>query len=346
MDQDNFIRGTGALQSEHDPRTVKHENLVAMAAPLPISGGKVYVAGDIDDQHRVGICTAISFTQNRQKANGRKYSPDFQYLLQKKFFDGNWTEGSSIFNALKVGKTYGLLPAELFKDLTGKPYVTEADRYRSYDSYIALLRSIPLEEILRLLNLCTDKIAGYASVDVTDPQAVARAINDSQAGILCRYGCQKNWWTSITGQSSWQPKDIDPLRYGPETSGHAIGMIAWNYANDFINMLANTWGTMWDLLGLAHINWSNYKMNEAWTILLTAPVIPKFVFTKTLRAGDKGLDVKMLQTTLNKALGLHLIVDGNFGINTLKAVQQFQTVHFLVSDGVVGPKTNTALNLI
>jgi len=65
-----------------------------LATPL-IKGGFNYLPTDILDQKNVGICTAISHIQNRNKANGKTYSADFQYLLQKKFYDMNWTEGSS-----------------------------------------------------------------------------------------------------------------------------------------------------------------------------------------------------------------------------------------------------------
>src|SRR3990167_1720183 len=103
--------GLGAQDSPIDKRTIKHSDLAMVVAPL-IKGGYDYFPSEISHQRNVGICTAISLTQNRERANNKKYSPDFQYLLQKKYIDQNWTEGSSIFSALKVGKTYGFLPLE------------------------------------------------------------------------------------------------------------------------------------------------------------------------------------------------------------------------------------------
>lgn len=331
-----FERATGANASEQDPRTVKHEDLAQASTPL-VSGGVPYLPADIEDQHNVGICTAISFIQNREKVNGKKYSPDFQYLLQKKYIDQAWFEGSSIFAALKVGKTYGLLPLELWT------HTTEADRRLSYADYSAKLQAIPLEEILRLIALCTDKIAGYASVNVSDPQAIAKAVNESEAGILCRYGCQKNWWTSPTGQVSWQAKDINPLRPGPETSGHAITLNMFDYSSGTMQKLANTWGIYWNLQGSADINWDNYKMNEAWLILKVAPIINQY---PTIRIGAKGAVVKDLQTKLNAkaVVNYSIAMDGVFGPNTQKVVVIFQTKNGLTPDGIVGPKTWAALN--
>ena len=104
--------------------------------------------------------------------------------------------------------------------------------------------------------------------------------------------------------------------------------------------LANTWGTSWCLQGSAHINWANYPMTEAWVDLTTLPVIPPYVFTKLLRYGMRGFDVKQLQ------LKLKVPADSVFGNITLKAVKAFQTTHGLVVDGIVGKATNAILNTI
>lgn len=62
----------------------------------------------------------------------------------------------------------------------------------------------------------------------------------------------------------------------------------------------------------------------------------------TLRRGDTGEDVKILQMKLNK-LGATLLVDGQFGPLTEQAVRTFQTSKNLTPDGVVGPETWGAL---
>lgn len=58
----------------------------------------------------------------------------------------------------------------------------------------------------------------------------------------------------------------------------------------------------------------------------------------TLRKGDKGNEVKKLQTALNGA-GCTVTVDGIFGNATYTAVIAFQGYHGLTVDGVVGAKT-------
>ena len=66
--------------------------------------------------------------------------------------------------------------------------------------------------------------------------------------------------------------------------------------------------------------------------------------TVTLRKGNKGSQVKLLQQRL-KELGYNCgAIDGSFGSQTLSAVRAFQKDYGLKVDGVVGPQTRAALN--
>jgi GH25 family lysozyme M1 (1,4-beta-N-acetylmuramidase) len=62
-----------------------------------------------------------------------------------------------------------------------------------------------------------------------------------------------------------------------------------------------------------------------------------------LRKGSKGNGVKWIQDKLVKA-GYKLTIDGDFGSKTESAVKLFQKKNGLVADGIVGPKTISALN--
>ncbi len=61
-----------------------------------------------------------------------------------------------------------------------------------------------------------------------------------------------------------------------------------------------------------------------------------------LRIGTRGEAVRRLQEALC-AVGWRLTPDGIFGLSTAIAVEQFQELHGLAPDGVVGPKTSAAL---
>jgi hypothetical protein len=63
---------------------------------------------------------------------------------------------------------------------------------------------------------------------------------------------------------------------------------------------------------------------------------------KTIKKGDKGDEVKLLQEYLQK-LGNSLKIDGDFGATTDKFVREFQTKLKLTIDGVVGDKTWAAI---
>ena len=332
-------KGMGALPSEFDPRT--HIIADAEVPEILEKGGKPYSKEDIDDQHKVGICTAISLTQNRQKVTKKKYSPDFQYLLQKTYFDYGWYEGSSAFSALKVGFNYGFLPAELWT------HTTEDDRKLSYKMYKAKLQAIPEEEIKRLITLCVDKIGGYGQIVVNNPQSIARGIIESDAGLICRYDSGKTWYTDINGKHSWDATKINPIRKPiPATSGHLIIASEFDFTRGNLIKHPNTWGTSWCLEGQCHINNDDYRMTEAWLILPNRPVIPpvpKYSHTKTLRKGMKGWEVASLQRALNKILETTLKDDGIFGELTAIAVRSFQSRYGLVVDSIVGVKTGSKL---
>jgi murein DD-endopeptidase MepM/ murein hydrolase activator NlpD len=66
------------------------------------------------------------------------------------------------------------------------------------------------------------------------------------------------------------------------------------------------------------------------------------VFTRPLRYGDRGNDVRTLQGWLSE-LGWGVPSTGYFGPVTLAAVKGFQRNHHLTVDGVVGPVTAAAI---
>lgn len=209
-------------------------------------GGERYKPEDIEDQHRVGICTAISLTMNARKALGMKFSADFQYLLQKKFYDKNWREGSSARSALHIAYTYGLLPESEWK------HTSEGDRKLSYSSYIDKLKRIPDEEIDRLIKIANSyKIAGYAPVPIVRDK-LADAVDESRAGLIVRFVVGREWYTA----------PIEPLRRAVSPiSGHLITYC--NY-DGMSYRVANSWGSDWASGGTAYSLLTIYQPTEAW----------------------------------------------------------------------------------
>ena len=63
-------------------------------------------------------------------------------------------------------------------------------------------------------------------------------------------------------------------------------------------------------------------------------------YSRQLRNGSKGSDVKYLQQALNITMNSRLDVDGAFGPKTRDAVKAFQRKYGLDADGIFGPKSN------
>jgi hypothetical protein len=193
-------------------------------------------------------------------------SADLQYLLQKKYVDGNWDEGSSAFSALKVGYDYGFVPAsELEK------YITEEDRKLNYSDYIHKLKLIPESEIERLTQKYKNKynVDTYASVPVSR-DLLANATDESKGALLCRFVIGSEWWTA----------PIEPLR-NPSLpiSGHLVNQTNYD-GNTF--RIANSWGTNWSaqatVKGTAYYKFDNYKPTEAWKLWFSDEIIPEEIY--------------------------------------------------------------------
>jgi len=172
--------GLGALKSPFDLRTFTY-----VPDKANQKGGERWLPEDIDHQHRVGICTAISLTMRAQKKYGIKFSPDFQYLMQKRA-ENNWTEGSSISTALAIGKNVGFLPLDEFP-------IKESDRNLSYAEYILKLQAIPQTDIDKYVAIAAQyKLKAYANIPVTRDN-LANGI-DGEGSLLIRMEVGEEWW--------------------------------------------------------------------------------------------------------------------------------------------------------
>jgi hypothetical protein len=246
-----MIYATGAEKSKYDMRTFSY-----VPTKANIKGGTKYEPDDIEDQHKVGICTAIAMTMNARKAWGMKFSADFQYLIQKKYVDKNWSEGSSAFSALRVGRGGedkdgkllwgGFLPEEHWK------FTTIEDRKLPYSKYIEKLKAIPESEIEELFEISKNyRLAGYAKVPV-ERDMLANAIDESKSGLIVRFVLGNEWWT----------KPVEPLRKPAKaTSGHLVTHSNYNGGSFRI---ANSWGTDWADGGTAYHLLGDYAPTEAW----------------------------------------------------------------------------------
>lgn len=97
-----------------------------------------------------------------------------------------------------------------------------------------------------------------------------------------------------------------------------------------------------EYLGSSLVKVEDFKLGQA-----IKDVSVDETITKSMRMGLRNdLQVKHLQSVLNKLLSLSLSVDGSFGQKTKNAVIAFQKTKGLVPDGIVGPKTISEINKV
>lgn len=269
--------GTGANKSPTDIRTFTYAPMTA-----GLKGGARYLPEDIEHQHKVGICTGISLTQNARKVLKTPFSMDFQYLCQKKFYDKNWDEGSSIFSALRVGKNIGFVPAIEWT------HTTEEDRKLPYHLYIEKLKQVPDSEIERLKEIAKQyRVVAYARTPAVS-EWIKDAVDSTDNGILARFDLGSEWWTS----------PIEPLRK-PKIliSGHAVTIS--NYAGGSYR-IANTWGKDWADKGTAYTTFDSYMPTEAWLVWFKKEDVPEEV-KRQIENRDKliGRIADMLQAIIS-----------------------------------------------
>lgn len=121
--------------------------------------------------------------------------------------------------------------------------------------------------------------------------------------------------------------------------GHGVAAVDYClYNSEKALVIEDSWGPNTGKGGRRIITNSFLKERCFYAGYITS--LPNYVFTKTLRMGSRGLDVKKLQEKLG------IKADGIFGRQTLGAVKEYQRQHGLQDDGVVGFRTNAILNNI
>jgi peptidoglycan hydrolase-like protein with peptidoglycan-binding domain len=79
------------------------------------------------------------------------------------------------------------------------------------------------------------------------------------------------------------------------------------------------------------------------TVPTTTPVAIGIAPTVTLKPGDSGAQVKLLQSALAQLGDSPGTIDGVYGTSTSTAVTEFQRAHKLTPDGILGPASLAAL---
>ncbi len=348
----------GALKSPEDYRKVQYGD-IAQAISLPKQYATDLSAYKIWHQRKIGACTGHALAKAMQVYWKNKtgevveFSPRFLYAIAK-CTDGIADEGTYPSLVAKILTTYGCATQATCPNdtkLTHEAYV--------YDRKIANIPKEALEEAKKY------KAGGYAFVDAHDIDLVRQAIyTNGGVAILMKIG--KEWWTDKKGNSSWDKKDILPLRT-PEkiVSGHEVYLYGWDDATK--NRLCNSWSADWADKGMADYDTKSWDVHSIEVIVLKdlpkvvteevkrLPKKPSFKFNVDLGYGMmSNPEVRNLQDALKYFgfLSVAIPSTGNYANRTREAVLQFQLKYkvdnetnlYELNGKRVGAKTRAKLN--
>lgn len=176
------------------------------------------------------------------------------------------------------------------------------------------------------------KIKGYIQPNPKNIDEIAQAI--------------ENWGhCMLIFHANWSEYNGKPVYNGlPYNFGHLICGVDYflDENNKKCIWIEDSAGLSSTLDGQHRVITEDYlsaRCSSAIYFLGVNPLELPYLFTKILRMGSRGFDVKKLQEKLS------VKADGIFGKNTKSSVVGFQIAHGLKGDGIVGPLTNYKLNL-
>lgn len=343
--EDVLLFGKGAIREDiPDPRDFQWGRDVGMGSP-PFDWDKGY---DVEEELSNLLGTPFSITVKDQNGSSSCGGQAWSYLGQvlNVFHDKNTKERSAkfIYSQTYVG-TGGSGGRENSSIAIKQGWGLEEDT-PSYENGLPPSEGF-MEKTMDITPIAKehakiDKAFSYANV-VHVPDLVAQAMRDNHGCIIGLTGSQNGTWRSefplppATFNGTWSHwlyvgkcKIINDKKYFAVLNswGMSTGKKGWQWiAEDYFTIKILEYPVIWSI----------WTMAEAQDII--PPVLPLYIFTKTLRLGSTGVDVMQLQIKLG------IKVDGKFGLDTLHAVQAFQTANGLIADGIVGKNTNKYLNL-
>lgn len=324
---DNLLHGTGAIKDTPDERDYKWADHAKLAGVAQFDWEKGY---DVEED------TGIKITVKNQNGSSSCGGQAWAYYGQ--VLDPEHVEKSAKFIYANTNAPGGGSAARTNSDFVCKKGWGDESLTPSYmgtnlkippsEAFMTYKEDITSEAYEKAI---LDKGLSYAYAKINIDE-IAQAIANNKGCIIGISGQNNGTWRTkfpqkpaIIDNTSWshwvycgKAKMIDGKKYiGFINSwGEDVGDEGWQWiSEDYINM--------------------KYAIWCATTLVYD---FQKFKFTKTLKFGSTGNEVKELQ----KALGV--IQTGNFLWLTFNAVKSFQKLHGLLPDGIVGEKTRSILN--
>jgi len=268
---------------------------------------------EIQNQDGSSSCVAQAVSKilaMHEIKEGRDYTrlcPKFIYTRRENYPDG----GMWLPNALNIAVKYGSCPESFMPcDNKGESFMNNKTE----------------------LSICVEKAKAFKGKTyfkiVGGIDEIAKVIEQGY-GVLLGARFDYDEWTDVPTIHADSKRAV----------GHGIaGTRYCLYKGEKAIMIEDSWGPGYGLGGVRILTESFINARVFYAGYVTSLADVPYVFTKTLKIGSKGLDVKMLQTKLG------ITADGIFGKKTKIAVIDFQMKHKLLPDGIVGKLTNAELN--
>lgn len=350
---DLIIQHTGAFPSPKDERDFNLGIIAGASLPETLPESVMIDVSKLPvwHQRKIGACVGHAWGKSQQRCElietGKviPLSARFLYAISK-CLDGYTGEGTYPRLTAKVLKDYGCATEDTCPNDTNLDHETYV--------YNRDISQIPYKALVEAPKY---GISGYAFSDVTE-QGIKQAIfyaNEKNQGIVMLMRVGDTYWTTETGEITWDKNKILPIRRPKViSSGHEIYPTGYEYINGRLAIhFLNSWSSDWADNGKGWFYWDEHKdlIDEIMTSIDKADV-PVITFTKNLSLGMTDPDVKKLQEFLNKN-GFVVAVSGAgsigkettfFGALTKKAVIKLQAKYKLPQTGYFGPMTRQVVN--
>ena len=329
----------GAHESPQDYRDISLSSVVEPVT-LPLSFSVDVSMLPVENQRQIGACVGHAGAKYKQKLDqkdtGRVIpeSPRFLYAVCK-CLDGILSQGTYPRTSMKVLMDYGCATTDTVPNDTTLDHETYV--------YNRNLNNIPSEAFK---DAETQKIGGYASVDITLDGIQSAVFQSSGCSMLVRVG--KEWYTDKNGLITWNADSILPIKPPAVIiSGHEIYVYGYETVGEDMKIFfINSWSGDWASAGKGWFWWSEYKnfIVEAWTAVdiknevleqvqnLPAPSTFKYNFRNVILYGQRDEDVKNLQIALKiEGLFRYPEITGYYGDISAEAVLAFQKKYNVAS---------------
>ena len=308
---------TGAIKDKKDKRDFQYSKVALGLEPFDWNLGYnveevLGIKLTIKNQNGSGSCGGQAFSYYGQPLDPDQDEKSAKFIYSQVFIPPAGSTGRDICNLL-ITKGWGS------EKLTPSYPATEQFMERKED--------ITPKAFVQAK---TDTALSYANVAI-NIDTIAQAVRENKGCVIGITGSNNSTWRSAF--------PIPPYKVDNTCWNHWIYVGCAKIFNGKKYLgFCNSWGQDVGQGGWQWISEDYVKSPFIWSCWTLVYNFPKFKFTRTLKLGMRGEDVKELQ----KRLGV--IQTGVFWVLTKRAVELYQSKHHLTVDGIVGINTIFSLN--